>query len=105
MTTPRLLALATAMAKGDSLPGLLIQVNVGEERQKAGIAPADADRFIAECQQRFGDRIAGLMCIPPAGKDPSRHFASLAERAAGHHLGVVSMGMSGDYEPPSGRRG
>ncbi len=91
-------AIAAAMAKGDSLPRLLIQVNVGEEPQKAGIAPHDADRFIAECQQRFGDRIAGLMCIPPAGEDPDRHFAGLAERAARHHLAVVSMGMSGDYE-------
>lgn len=96
---PRLAdAIAAAMAKGDSLPRLLIQVNVGEEPQKAGIAPNDADRFIAECQQRFEERIAGLMCIPPAGEDPDRHFAGLAERAARHHLAVVSMGMSGDYE-------
>ena len=96
---PRLAdAFAAAQARGERLPRLLIQVNVGEEEQKAGIAPADADRFIAECQDRLGDRIAGLMCIPPAGEDPSRHFAALAERAMRHGLAVVSMGMSADYE-------
>ena len=91
-------ALAAAQARGDQLPRLLVQVNVGEEAQKAGIAPADADMFIAQCQDRFGDRLAGLMCIPPAEGDPSRHFAGLAERAARHGLPIVSMGMSGDYE-------
>ena len=96
---PRLAdALAAAVAKGDELPRLLIQVNVGEEAQKAGIAPAEADRFIVECQERFGACVAGLMCIPPAGEEPSRHFASLAARAARHGLPIVSMGMSGDYE-------
>ena len=96
---PRLAdAIAAAMAKGNPLPNLLIQVNVGEEPQKAGVAPADADRFISECQDRFAGHVAGLMCIPPAGEDPSRHFAGLAERAARHRLPVVSMGMSGDYE-------
>ena len=96
---PRLAdALAAAMARGERLPQLLIQVNVGEEPQKAGVLPADADRFIAECQDRFGGQLAGLMCIPPAEEDPSRHFAGLAERAARHSLPVVSMGMSSDYE-------
>ena len=96
---PRLAdALANAAANGALLPELLVQVNVGEEPQKAGILPADADRFIAQCQERFGDRLAGLMCIPPADEDPSRHFAGLAERAARHGLRIVSMGMSGDYE-------
>ena len=95
---PRLAdALAAAQARGDRLPQLLVQVNVGEEPQKAGIAPADADGFIRDCQARFGDRVAGLMCIPPAEGDPSRHFAWLADRAARHGLAIVSMGMSGDY--------
>ena len=94
---PRLAdALAAAQAKGERLPRLLVQVNVGEEPQKAGVAPADADRFIAACQERFGAALAGLMCIPPEGEDPSRHFAALAERAARPRLPVVSMGMSGD---------
>lgn len=96
---PRLAdALTAAHARGDTLPQLLVQVNVGEEPQKAGIAPGDADGFIDECRGRFGDRLTGLMCIPPAEGDPSRHFAWLADRAARHGLPVVSMGMSGDYE-------
>ena len=96
---PRLAdALAAAQARGERLPQLLVQVNVGEEVQKAGIAPAEADGFIAACQDRFGERLAGLMCIPPADEDPSRHFAALTERAARHGLAIVSMGMSGDYE-------
>ena len=91
-------ALAAAAARGDALPRLLIQINVGEEPQKAGIAPAEADRFIAESQDRFGDCIAGLMCIPPADEDPRPYFMALAERAARHRLTTVSMGMSGDFE-------
>ncbi len=96
---PRLAdAFAAALAKGESLPRLLVQVNVGEEPQKAGIMPAEADDFIKRCQDRFGSQVAGLMCIPPAGEDPSHYFAGLAEQAARHRLGIVSMGMSGDYE-------
>ncbi len=96
---PRLAdALAAAQARGDKLPRLLVQVNVGREPQKAGVAPEDADGFIDDCRARFGHRLAGLMCIPPAGEDPARHFAWLADRAARHGLAIVSMGMSGDYE-------
>ena len=96
---PRLAdAFAAAQAKGETLPQLLIQVNVGEEPHKAGVLPAEADRFIATCQDRFGAKVAGLMCIPPAGEDPSRHFTSLAQRCARHKLPIVSMGMSGDFE-------
>ena len=96
---PRLAdALALAHERGQKLPQLLIQVNVGEEPQKAGIPPNDCDSFIAECKARLGGRVAGLMCIPPAEQDPSRHFAWLADRAARHGLPIVSMGMSADYE-------
>ena len=91
-------ALAAAATRGDALPELLVQVNVGREPQKAGIAPEDADGFVRECQSRFGDRVRGLMCIPPAEGDPAPHFAWLAECAAKHGLPVLSMGMSGDYE-------
>ena len=89
---------ARSPADGKPFPELLIQVNVGEEPQKAGIAPADANSFIRDCQGRFGAALTGLMCIPPAKGDPARHFASLANLAARHGLPVVSMGMSGDYE-------
>ena len=95
---PRLAdALAAAQARGIVLPQLLIQVNVGEEPQKAGIAPAAANSFITDCKARFGPQLTGLMCIPPADGDPARHFDWLADRAARHGLPVVSMGMSGDY--------
>ncbi len=96
---PRLAnALAAAHEKGGRLPRLLVQVNVGEEPQKAGVAPRDADSFIRDCQARFADHLVGLMCIPPFNEDPGRHFDALANMAARHGLPVVSMGMSGDYE-------
>ena len=96
---PRLAdALADAADKEGRVPRLLIQVNVGDEPQKAGVARADADAFIRGCRTRFGDALTGLMCIPPAEGDPAPHFAWLAACAARHGLSTVSMGMSGDYE-------
>ncbi len=96
---PRLAeALAEAASKEGRLPRLLIQVNVGDEPQKAGVPRADADAFIRDCRVRFGDALMGLMCIPPAEGDPTPHFAWLAACAAHHGLATVSMGMSGDYE-------
>lgn len=96
---PRLAdAIADAMAREGRAPELLIQVNTGAEPQKSGIARDDADGFIRDCVGRFGDRLRGLMCIPPAEEDPAPHFAWLADRAARHGLPVVSMGMSGDFE-------
>ncbi len=91
-------AIAEAAAREGRTPDLLVQVNVGNEPQKAGIARAEADAFIEACQARFGRSLTGLMCIPPAEGDPSPHFAWLAECAARHALLVVSMGMSADYE-------
>ena len=79
-------------------PALLVQVNVGNEPQKAGVPTAEADAFIQSCQAKFGARLRGLMCVPPALGDPAPHFAWLAGRAARHGLTVLSMGMSGDYE-------
>ena len=96
---PRLAdAIEAAAAKEGRLPELLIEVNVGDEPQKAGVGRDGADGFIADCQARFGARLIGLMCVPPAGHDPRPHFSWLADRAARHGLGVVSMGMSADFE-------
>lgn len=91
-------AIAKAIAAEARTPQLLIQVNVGDEPQKSGIPTAEADDFIQTCQARFGAALAGLMCIPPADGDPAPHFDWLSERAARHGLGIVSMGMSGDFE-------
>ena len=96
---PRLAAaLADAIQKEGRSPVLLVQVNVGDESQKAGIPRAEADGFIEACQARFGAALAGLMCIPPADADPAPHFAWLAVCAARHGLATLSMGMSADFE-------
>jgi PLP dependent protein len=79
-------------------PRLFVQVNVGDEPQKGGIARAEADAFIETCRKRFGDRLVGLMGIPPAEGDPAPHFAWLANCAARHGLAGLSMGMSADFE-------
>lgn len=91
-------AIAAAIAKEGRTPTLLIEVNVGDEPQKAGIGRADADTFIDDCKGRFGVALAGLMCVPPHDEDPQRHFNWLAERAAKHGLPVLSMGMTADFE-------
>jgi hypothetical protein len=89
--------LAEEMAKqGRRLP-CFVQVNTGEEEQKAGVAPADTDAFVAECRG-LGLDVVGLMCIPPAEEEPSPHFALLAKIAARNGLKQLSMGMSGDFE-------
>ena len=96
---PRLAdAIAQAMAKEGRTPTLLIEVNTGDEPQKSGVARADADGFIDECKARFGATLVGLMCVPPLDQDPRPHFEWLADRAARHGLGVLSMGMSADFE-------
>jgi hypothetical protein len=80
-----------------SCPDLFIQVNTGEEDQKAGILPVDADRFVAECKE-LALPVRGLMCIPPVDQEPSLHFALLAKIAARNGLTGLSMGMSSDFE-------
>jgi pyridoxal phosphate enzyme (YggS family) len=91
-------AIARAADRAGRLPDLLVQVNIGDEPQKSGVPTAEADTFIAACQTRFGPRLRGLMCIPPADADPTPHFRALAALAARHGLGVLSMGMSADFE-------
>ncbi len=78
-------------------PDLFIQVNTGEEEQKAGIMPANADEFIAECRA-LDLPVKGLMCIPPFEEEPSLHFAFLAKIARRNGLTGLSMGMSSDFE-------
>ena len=96
---PRLAdAIADGIQKEGRTPDLLVQVNVGDEPQKAGVPRAEADAFITACRARFGAALVGLMCIPPADQDPAVHFRWLAGRAATHGLGVISMGMSADFE-------
>lgn len=96
---PRLAAaLADAMAKEGRRPALLVQVNTGDEAQKAGVPRAEADAFLRLCRDEHGLALSGLMCIPPAEADPRPHFGFLAELAARHGLPMLSMGMSGDFE-------
>ncbi|MBY6056567.1 YggS family pyridoxal phosphate-dependent enzyme [Leisingera daeponensis] len=78
-------------------PELFVQVNTGEEEQKAGVMPVDADGFIAECRN-LDLPVKGLMCIPPVDEEPSLHFALLAKIAERNGLQGLSMGMSGDFE-------
>jgi PLP dependent protein len=91
-------ALADAMAKEGRRPDLLVQVNVGDEAQKAGIPRAEAADFLRACREEWNLPVRGLMCIPPAEGDPRPHFAWLAGLAAREGLPVLSMGMSGDFE-------
>jgi pyridoxal phosphate enzyme (YggS family) len=78
-------------------PQLFVQLNTGEEPQKAGIAPQQADDFIARCRSEYGLRITGLMCIPPVDEPPAPHFALTAKIARRNGLSGLSMGMSADY--------
>ena len=91
-------ALAKEMARQGRFPRLLVQVNTGEEPQKAGVVPQEADAFLAACRNTHGLAIAGLMCIPPADQSPGPHFALLAKIAKRHNLPLLSMGMSADFE-------
>lgn len=90
--------LADEIQRVGQTPRLYVQVNVGEEAQKAGIAPAEADAFIAACRGTYGLSIEGLMCIPPFEQDPAPHFALLREIAARNGVEKLSMGMSDDFE-------
>jgi pyridoxal phosphate enzyme (YggS family) len=96
---PRLAeVIAREIARQKRKPGLFIQVNTGEEPQKAGIPKPEADEFIHLCLDAWDLPVRGLMCIPPLDEDPAPHFAWLADCARRHGLGQLSMGMSGDFE-------
>ena len=91
-------ALAREMDRAGRRPACLIEVNTGEEPQKAGILPATADEFIAACREEYGLPLAGLMCVPPLDEEPALHFALLAEIARRNGLRQLSMGMTADFE-------
>jgi pyridoxal phosphate enzyme (YggS family) len=91
-------ALRAAADLAGRLPRLYVQVNTGEEPQKAGVAPLEADAFLDQVRGRLGLPVEGLMCIPPADEPPGPHFALLAKIAARNGLDRLSMGMSGDFE-------
>lgn len=95
-------ALKAEMDKqGRDLP-CFIQVNTGEEPQKAGMPPKEVDQFVKECKDTVGLNIVGLMCIPPVDEAPGEHFALLQKIAARNGLSQISMGMSSDYETAVG---
>ena len=90
-------ALAREFKSQERRPRLFVQVNTGEEPQKAGVPPADADSFIAGCREKYHLPISGLMCIPPVNDPPAPHFALTAKIAARNGLKNLSMGMSADF--------
>ena len=91
-------AIATEMAKQHKILELFVQVNTGEEPQKAGIMPKDATAFVAHCQQALGLVISGLMCIPPVEEEAAVHFALLGNIARQLKIPRLSMGMSSDFD-------
>ena len=91
-------ALAAAAEREGSMPNLLVQINIGDEPQKAGVARAEADAFIRAMRARFGAALLGLMAIPPVGQDPAPYFRDLVAMADHHGLPVRSIGMSDDFE-------
>jgi hypothetical protein len=90
--------LAHEIQRAGKAPRLYVEINTGEEPQKAGVVPAEADAFIARCRGEFGLALEGLMCIPPADEPPGPHFALTAKIAARNGLAKLSMGMSADFE-------
>ena len=91
-------SLAAEIDRSGLRPDCLIQVNTGEEPQKAGVLPTEADALIGACRDELGLPLKGLMCIPPIGEEVSLHFALLGEISRRNGLGVLSMGMSADFE-------
>lgn len=90
--------LADEIQRQGKSPELFVEINTGEEEQKAGIRPKEADRFVALCRDSYGLTIAGLMCIPPADEEPALHFALLETIARRNGIKKLSMGMSADFE-------
>jgi len=95
---PKLAAkLAEEMQRASKRPRCYIQVNIGNEPQKAGVAPHDVSALLALSRDEYRLPVVGLMCIPPADQDPTPYFAQMAALAKSHQLPILSQGMSGDY--------
>jgi pyridoxal phosphate enzyme (YggS family) len=90
-------ALAKEIARQNRRPLLFVEVNTGEEPQKAGILPQEADAFLRRCREDYGLAVSGLMCIPPIDEPPGPHFALTAKIAGCNGLALLSMGMSADF--------
>jgi len=90
-------ALAKEIAKQGRKPTLFVEINTGAEPQKAGVLPEQADTFLADCRDKYGLTISGLMCIPPLEEAPAPHFALTAKIARRNGLKLLSMGMSADF--------
>jgi len=89
--------LAGSMDRTGHRPGVLVQVNTGEEPQKHGVLPGDADSFVRECIDVLELPVLGLMCVPPVDEEPALHFALLRDIAARNGLAELSMGMTADF--------
>ena len=90
-------ALGKELARQERKPLLFAEVNTGEEPQKGGVLPTEADAFLTACRERYGLTISGLMCIPPLDEPPAPHFALTAKIARRNGLSLLSMGMSSDF--------
>lgn len=90
-------ALAACRDRGAELPQLLVQINIGNESQKAGVSPDELDGFVRACTKSYDLKVDGLMCIPPSGQDPSPYFAEMERMRQDLGLAECSMGMSGDF--------
>lgn len=91
-------ALADAIKREGRQPRIFVQINTGEEAQKSGVVPGEADAFIRKVREEHGLAVEGLMCLPPADEEPAMHFALLADIAARNFIDKLSMGMSADFE-------
>jgi len=90
-------ALAKEIARQGRTPLLFVEINTGGEPQKAGVLPERADDFLKDCRDKYGLRVAGLMCLPPADEPPAPHFALTAKIARRNEMNLLSMGMSADF--------
>jgi len=90
--------LAAAISKVGRTPRLYVEINIGKEPQKTGIAPDELGEFLTFCCDRCGLQISGLMCIPPQSQDPTMFFRRMKQLADKHHLPHLSLGMSADYQ-------